>query len=249
MAPAADDTVFSPADDFTEDALLRGRVRMFQPRIGYRTSLDPVLLAGFVTPPFGRFLDVGCGNGVVSFLLLDRDPAASGVGIEVQARLARLAERGAAANRLGARFSLVCGDARTRPAAIAGPFDLVVTNPPFRSIDGGPPSPDPERARANHEVSLTLSDWVRLAATVLRRDGVLAAIFPFVRRDELLDRIHAEGLFPSRSRSCVPRSGDAPSRLLIEARARPCPLRIEPPLVLHAGEGYGPEVRRMLGES
>ena len=81
-------------DAVTADALLRGRVRLFQPARGARMSLDPVLLAGFVTPPFGRFLDIGCGTGPLSFLLLAGDPAATGVSVEIQPRLAALAVRG-----------------------------------------------------------------------------------------------------------------------------------------------------------
>ena len=81
-------------DAVTADALLHGRVRLYQPARGARMSLDPVLLAGFVAPPFGRFLDIGCGTGPISFLLLAGDPAASGVGVEIQPRLAALAVRG-----------------------------------------------------------------------------------------------------------------------------------------------------------
>ena len=65
-------------DALTSDTLLRGRVRLIQPARGFRSSLDPVLLAAFARPPFGRFLDIGCGTGAVSFLLLARDPEASG---------------------------------------------------------------------------------------------------------------------------------------------------------------------------
>ena len=80
--------------DITSDTLRAGRVRIFQPARGARMSLDPVLLEGFLPPPHGRFLDIGCGTGALSFLLLARDPAARGVGVELQPRLAALAVRG-----------------------------------------------------------------------------------------------------------------------------------------------------------
>jgi len=94
-------------EDVTADALLDGRVRIFQPARGARMSLDPVLLAGFIAPPYGRFLDIGCGTGVVSFLLLAADPAASGVGVELQPELARLAVAGRDRNGFGARLAIV----------------------------------------------------------------------------------------------------------------------------------------------
>ena len=67
-------------DEITHDTLLRGRVKLLQPRRGFRSSLDPVLLAGFVAPPFGHFLDIGCASGALSFLLLALDASARGVG-------------------------------------------------------------------------------------------------------------------------------------------------------------------------
>src|SRR5687767_11651392 len=97
-------------EEVTHDTLLRGRIRLYQPARGFRASLDPVLLAAFVTPPCGRFLDIGCGTGALSFLLLARDPGASGVGVEIQPRLAALAERGRVSNDFGGRFEVRCGD-------------------------------------------------------------------------------------------------------------------------------------------
>ena len=86
---------------FTVDTLLGGRVTLLQPARGFRASLDPVLLSAFVGPPFGRFLDIGCGTGALSFLLLARDAAATGVAVELQAPLVELAEEGRARNGLG----------------------------------------------------------------------------------------------------------------------------------------------------
>src|SRR3954471_10626421 len=82
------------SDEVTADTLLKGRVRLYQPARGARMSLDPVLLAGFVSPPFGRFLDIGTGTGAVAFLLLARDADAQGVAVEIQPKLAALATRG-----------------------------------------------------------------------------------------------------------------------------------------------------------
>jgi tRNA1Val (adenine37-N6)-methyltransferase len=250
--PGGDD----PGDEaITSDTLRAGRVRIFQPARGARMSLDPVLLEGFLAPPHGRFLDIGCGTGALSFLLLARDPAATGVGVELQPRLAALAVRGRDANGWQPRLEIVVGDARdVRPAdarlAAAG-FDLVATNPPYRTVAGSRRPPDDERALAHQEIALALADWVAFAARAVRPGGRVAAIFPAERAVDLLAELRARDLNPVRLRPVHPRAGEPAARVLVEAeRGGRRPLVLEPALVVHAdGARYTPEVLRMLDES
>jgi tRNA1Val (adenine37-N6)-methyltransferase len=234
--------------EITRDTLLRGRVKLLQPRSGYRSSLDPVLLAGFIAPPFGRFLDIGCASGALSFLLLARDEAASGVGVEIQPRLAELAERGTIENGFHGRFHVVAADVRAPDALEKQAFDLVATNPPFRPLGTGNLPPLSEMALAHHEVTLSLAEWLDLAARALRPGGRLATIFPFERWQELHVGLSARGFSIARSRPVVPREGGSPGRILLEARLGKCEGKIESPLVVHDSGGYTAEVRRMLGE-
>jgi tRNA1Val (adenine37-N6)-methyltransferase len=239
-------------DAVTADALLRGRVRLYQPARGARMSLDPVLLAGFVAPPFGRFLDIGCGTGPLSFLLLAGDPAASGVGVEIQPRLGALAERGRAENGWDTRLEIIEGDVRALGHRLGeATFDLVVTNPPYRRLDSSPPSPNRERALAHHEIALRLPEWVAIAAQVVRRGGRVAAVLPWERSPELIQTLAANDLRPARTRNVHPHANEPASRVLVEARRSvEAPLVVEPPLVVHEpGGGFTPEVRRMLGET
>ena len=238
---------------FTTDTLARGRVTLFQPTSGFRSSLDPVLLAGFVTPPFGRVLDIGCGTGALAFLLLAGDPAATGVAVELQPRLASLARRALAPNGLSQRLELIEGDVRHLGGERlrAASFDLVATNPPFRLVSDGQSSPDPERARAHHELTLTLAQWVAVAARVVRPDGRVAVIFAAERTVELLAELQRHGLQPTRLRAVHPVAERPASRVLVEARrAGRTPFVLEPPLVIHGTDGqrFSDEVARLLGE-
>lgn len=235
-------------DDVTHDTLLRGRVKLIQPARGFRSSLDPVLLAGFLRPPYGRFLDLGCGTGALAFLLLARDAQAAGVGVELQPRLARLVARGAASNGFAERCEVLEGDARDPALLPPGSFDLVATNPPFRPLGAGHLPPDEERATANHELRLTLAEWVAVAARVLRPGGRVAVVFPAARREELFQALGRAGLGVARWRAVVPETGAAPSRVLVEAAAGTAYAREEPPLLVHEGGRYSDEVRAMLGE-
>lgn len=235
--------------EITNDSLLRGQVRLIQPARGFRSSLDPVLLASFLDPPYGRFLDVGCGTGALSFLLLHRDRGAVGLGLEVQPRLAELARRGAEANGYGPRFAVRVADAR-RHSLPAASFDLVVVNPPFQPVGAGELPPDQERSIAHHEIQLTLRDWLHIASAVVRPEARVGVVFPAPRAAELMAGLAAHGLKPTRLRPVYPRVGLGATRVLVESRRLPGPrpLELEPPLVVHDGNAYSAEVRRMLGE-
>jgi tRNA1(Val) A37 N6-methylase TrmN6 len=244
-------------DDITADTLLRGRVRIFQPARGSRMTLDPVLLAGFVAPPYGRFLDIGCGVGPLSFSLLATDPESRGVGVEIQPRLAGLAARGRDANGWSERLEIVEGDVRGLGERLGeGAFDLVITNPPYRTVESSPPSPNLERALAFNEIALRLAEWVELAARVVRPGGRVAAILPFERAPELQLALRRGRLRPVRIRAVYPRAGEPASRILVEARRIERDLVVidatieEPPLIVHGPDrDFTPEVRRMLGET
>jgi tRNA1(Val) A37 N6-methylase TrmN6 len=238
-------------EDVTVDTLLGGRVTLLQPARGFRASLDPVLLAGFLAPPHGSFLDIGCGTGAVSFLLLAADPDARGVGVELQPELAALAAAGRDRNGWSERLEIVAGDVRAPLAAVAAArFDLVAANPPFREVARAQASPDEARARATHEVTLALAEWLDVAARAVRPGGRVAAVFPAERALELGEGMRARGLAPRRMRFVHPHAGEPAGRVLVEAeRGGRRPLIVEAPLVVHErGAGFSEEMRRLLGE-
>ena len=237
------------SEAITRDTLMRGRVVVFQPERGYRFSLDPVLLAGFVTPPFGRFLDLGAGCGVLGFLLLARDSASTGVSVELQARLAELAQQGCRENAFATRLEMYRADfldwASQQP--VAG-FDFIVSNPPFYQVRGGHLSPNPERALAHHEVAMPLERWIAAAARLLRPTGRLAVVFPAERERHLLAVLGQHGLAALRLRRVRPSQGRPYHRVLVEAQRGKASVTLDPDLVVHEAGGYAPEVLRYLGE-
>ena len=144
--------------DLTEGTLLGGRVRLLQPRQGYRVAIDPVLLAAAVPARTGEsVLDAGLGSGAASLCLLARVPGCAACGIELQPALAELARRNALLN--GMAVEVVEGDLLEPPAALRGrQFAHVITNPPYAEAGGGPVSPDPQRGRAH--AGADIAAWI-----------------------------------------------------------------------------------------
>jgi release factor glutamine methyltransferase len=83
------------------------------------------LLAKIPTP---RVLDVGTGSGAIALALADEHPGAHVEATDASARALELAHENARRTGLGDRVRLVRGELF---AALDGPFDLVVSNPPY----------------------------------------------------------------------------------------------------------------------
>ena len=68
--------------ELSDDRLLGGRLRFSQPRRGYRTAIDPVLLAAAVAAESAEtVLDVGTGTGATALCLAARVPGCMVVGL------------------------------------------------------------------------------------------------------------------------------------------------------------------------
>ncbi len=75
-----------------------------------------------------RLLDLGTGTGCLLLALLSELPAAGGVGTDRAPGAVRTARENARTLGLGARVAFLVAD---WTAALAGPFDLIVSNPPY----------------------------------------------------------------------------------------------------------------------
>jgi len=80
-----------------------------------------------------RILDIGTGSGAILLALLTELPDAVGVGTDISGGALATARRNALDLKLGERAAFV---ACNYTVALAGPFDLIVSNPPYiRSAD------------------------------------------------------------------------------------------------------------------
>jgi release factor glutamine methyltransferase len=80
-----------------------------------------------------RILDLGVGSGCLLLTLLSEYPKASGVGLEASPEAMAVAQENAERLAVAGRTSLKAGDWRQAGwrDALGGPFDLVVSNPPY----------------------------------------------------------------------------------------------------------------------
>ena len=222
---------------------------VFRQDPGARLSTDSVLLADFV-PLRGaeRGIDLGCGAGILSLLLLCRGERLHMTGLELREEAAALARENLMQNGFRERSRILTGDIREHRSLFShGSFDLAVANPPYFAAGTGASSPDPARAGAREERESSLEDFCAAAAFLLPTGGRFCLVYRPERLAELLVCLHESGLEPKRLRFVSQRAESAPSLALVEARRGGRPgLTIEPPLILTDAEGReSAEVRRI----
>lgn len=206
----------------------------------FKLGTDSVLLADFVnTNTHRRCIDLGCGSGILSLLLLYRTETLSVTGIEIDPEAALIAEKNLAANGLSSRANIVTGDIRRcREYFASGEFDLIVSNPPYFAVNSGKVSPNEKKAAARGEDCCTLSELCGAAAYLCRTGGTFCLVHRAERLTDLLCTLRENGLEPKKLRTVSHNAEKAPSLVLVEAkRGAAAGLKILPPLFIRNADG------------
>jgi tRNA1(Val) A37 N6-methylase TrmN6 len=232
-------------DALTEDQWLGGRLTLIQPKRGHRVGTDAALLAAAADVRQGRIVDVGAGVGAVGLALLKRSAPISADLVELDPKLAELAECNAGRNGLSERARVRRLDAlnprERREAGLVESADCVVTNPPFFECGAVRVSPDEGRRRAHvlpgAGEGAGLAQWISASLAMLAPGG----FFAMIHRPEALgailtaigNRLGGLALIPVH-----PTRGADAHRLLVSGiKGSRAPLRLAPALILHGADG------------
>jgi tRNA1Val (adenine37-N6)-methyltransferase len=219
----------------TDGTLLGGRVRYAQPARGFRSGIEPVLLAAAVPArPGDLVLEGGSGAGAALLCLAARIGGVQGVGVERDPDLAALLRNNARANGFTTVLS-VTGDVLLLPT-IRGAFAHSFANPPYHDTDGTPPGSG--QAGAKRGAAGQVAEWAAALGSVLRHRGTLSLILPPARLQEALAGCTRAGCGSVRLFPLWPHHGE-PARLVVLSAVRGGreALTVLPGLVLHQAVG------------
>jgi tRNA1(Val) A37 N6-methylase TrmN6 len=238
--------------DLTQDDFIGGKLRVFQPRKGYRAGVDPVLLAASIAAKPGQsILELGCGVGVASLCICARVPGVAVTGVELQEDYATLARKNAVEN--AADFTVINADLRKLPADVRQKrFHHVIMNPPYFDRASSVAAQD-----AGRDVALAgdtpLADWLDIGARRVGPRGYLTIIQRMERLPEVIAALNGR-LGAINVRPIAGRDDRAPELFLLQARQEGRgAFHMAPALIMHEGqahtgdhETYTPKVRAIL---
>ena len=220
-------------NEFTEDAILNGRVILRQPKGGYRINLDTVLLAASMRGvDNGRVIELCCGVGAALIAVAKAAPHARCVGVERDPAYAALARENVSRNAVTDNVEIIEADALAPPER--GVFDAVFFNPPYDDpADNREPA---EERRAAHVEERPLDDWIKLWSNKMASSATLTLIHRAHRLGDILaaleGRLGGIEILPVR-----PYAGAAASRVIVRARkGSRAPLSLLAGLDLHPND-------------
>lgn len=234
------------------DQLYSMSIQIIQSPEVFSFSLDAVLLADFANvPKRGQIVDLCAGNGAVGLFLTAKTKAPITL-VEIQARLADMAQRSADLNQVQAQVQVLNLDVKAATTKIPkDTIDYITCNPPYFKIQElSQKNPNPFLAVARHELKITIEDVVKISSQLLKTNGKLALVFRPDRLDDLFRLFDKYQLAAKRLRFIYPKkqSTKAANMVLVEAinKGRPNGVRILPPLFVYDGAHYSQEVQRLV---
>ena len=230
--------------------LFSSDVKIIQNREVFSYSIDSVLLSRFPKlPNRGMIVDLCAGNGAVGLFASTRTKA-SIVGVEIQERLADMAERSIQLNGLSDRMFMITDDLKNLPQYFPGSkIDIILCNPPYFKVDEHSNLNESRHyLLARHEISTNLDQICHVAQRTLKSNGRLAMVHRPDRFLDIIETMKHYNLAPKRIQFVYPKRHKEANMLLIEAIKDGSldGLKILPPLFIHEEDGsYTPEIHEI----
>jgi tRNA1Val (adenine37-N6)-methyltransferase len=194
-------------------------LKVIQKKDGPCFSIDAVILARFASVREGdKIIDLGTGGGIISLLLASINDVEQIIAIEIQDELADIARRNVTLNNLSQKIEIVVDDLILANKHFpAGQCDLVVSNPPYRTVGSGRLNPNSLKAIARHEIKCTLDDVLKSAFYLLKNNGRFAVVYRPDRLVDLISGCRRHNLEPKRLQFVYPDYNRECNLILLEA--------------------------------
>lgn len=135
-------------------------------------------------------LDIGTGTGLLSLMLLQKNPELQVDAIEIDKEAAEQATQNATASPWADRIRIYNTDIKKFQST--APYDLIISNPPF--YENELKSEKSEKNIAHHSNKLQLKDLLTIIKNKLSPEGVFCLLLPYKRNAEAKILLNETGL-------------------------------------------------------
>ncbi|MCP5322500.1 MAG: methyltransferase [Candidatus Paracaedibacteraceae bacterium] len=234
--------------DLEHTTLFNGKVTVFQPKQGYRFSVDSLMLAAFTHVKKNQMvLELGIGVGAASLALAYHHPDINLDGVEIQAEILPITEKNIQINNWPERFKLFCGNLKDRIVP-GNTYHHVMMNPPFFEDHSYTNSHHVHKSLSNGEHDTPLTEWIFEAYRTLRQLGYVTIVHTADRLDDIISVLKTRKFGGIEVYPLWPKLGSAAKRVLVKARKDvESPLKLHAGLILHEDDGaFTREARKII---
>lgn len=174
--------------EISHDDFLGGRLKLYQPKKGYRVTSDSVFLAASIAPKKGdKILDIGAGSGAILSCLSSRLDDIENIimhGLEYQEDLIKLA------NQNAAHVRYFHGDLFGEDVLEPNSYHHVVSNPPYYDKGTVTESPYATKAMAHGKGMDSLKFWIERCVRMVRPRGYITIVHRADRMDDIIEALN-----------------------------------------------------------
>jgi len=219
--------------NYTKDKFLGGKIKILQPKNGFRTSLDSIFLAASINlKKNNSILELGCGVGTILCCLMKREKNIEVYGVEIQKSISEIAKKNLKENNFNGR--ILNSDIKKLPKEISNRcFDQIIFNPPYLCNNVFFDTKNYSKQISIKENHITLKDWIEIALKRCVDGGEISFIHRTERLGEILEAFSSKAGY-IRILPIFSKKNKNSGRIIIKAKkGSKSNLIILPPLIVH----------------
>ncbi len=232
------------------DDLELNNLKIIQNKNFFCFGVDSVLLADFAKEikNGSNILDLGAGNGILELLMSAKVSKSKITGIEVQKKIAELANKNIVFNGLQNRCKVM--NINIKEFDEKNKYDAVITNPPYKEMGTGLKNEAESKIIARHEILGNLEDFINIASKALKDLGSLYMVNRPERLIDIFEYSRKYRLEPKVLRIVYSKPNSKPKLVLVKATKYANKyLKVREPLYIYNENGeYSNEIMKMYNK-
>lgn len=222
------------------DDLQLNKLRIIQNPKWFCFGIDAVLLSHFIKLKRNdTVVEFGTGTGIIPILLSGKSTFSKIYAFEVQADVADMANRSIILNQLEDKIQVITDNLKNAHLHFKkGDIDVVFSNPPYMSGEGGIKNDHPQKTISRHETLCNLEDIISKASELLKFRGRFYMIHRPNRLVDIMTLCRKYKLEPKEIRMIQPYNDKKPNIfLLMCSKGGQSDLKFHDPLIVYNKDG------------